>query len=126
MSKESAKFDFREGLEADKIIYKNTRTRWEHAFYYFLCIIFTWCYAWGFLWLNYYLYSNYEPTVKWIFIGVWLFVVLTIAIRGAVILIGYYSKKREKQRLKDQEAQIKNENLKPKGNEQAQAQNNQI
>jgi hypothetical protein len=117
MSRENIKFDFREGIDIDKIVYKNTRTRWEHAIYYFLCMLFTWLYAFGFLWLNFYLYANYEDVVKWIFIGVWVAVVLSIIIRGGIILAGYYSRKWDKERKKKEEENRMKEELKRKAEE---------
>ncbi len=126
MSRENIKFDFREGIDIDKIVYKNTRTRWEHAIYYFLCMLLTWVYAFGFLWLNFYLYANYENVVKWVFIGVWIAVVLSIVIRGGIILAEYYSKKWEKETMKLEEENKKKEELKRKADESKRLQQERI
>ena len=103
MGKEENKFDFREGLDKDKIIYKNTRLKWEDAIFYGLCAIITWGYGFGFLALNFYLYSNYEETVKWVYVGIWGFTVLTIIIKGGYQIRQNAVRKKEKQQILNDE-----------------------
>ena len=119
MGRDDCKFDFREGLDADKIVYKDTRTKWESAIYYCLLMIFTWGYGFGFLALNFYLYSTYENIMKWIFIGIWGFVVLTIVIKGGIGICAKNSAKKTKQ-IRLLEDQRKLEEIKKNKNDERQ------
>ena len=101
------KYDFREGINLDKIVYKETTIRWENAIYYTLLMFSTWLYAFGFLCLNFFLISNYEPVVRWIFLGQWLVWIFSIIIIGGYNLMNHYKLKDEKRKLKTDAAEAK-------------------
>jgi amino acid permease len=77
-------YDFREGLDLEKIVYKNDGINWKECIYYTLCIIGCWVYTAGWFALFHYAYINSEPTAFWIYVGIWLGFAIFL-----VIVIGY-------------------------------------
>lgn len=68
----TAKFDFREGMLLEKVVYKDTSCDWKSCLMYTGCLIF--CYSWGCAWfaLFFWAYINYENITFWVFIACWL------------------------------------------------------
>lgn len=97
-------YDFREGLEKDKIIYINDKRDWGGLFFYFCYILFAWSWAIANFSLWYYAYIYHEPTAFWIFVGIWLgFIVFLITV--SLVNIHRYNRKKEmklKQKLNDE------------------------
>ncbi len=65
-------FDFREGMDQEKIIYKNTGVDCRSYFYYFGYMLLSWIYAAGWFALFQYAYINHEPIAFWVYIACWL------------------------------------------------------
>ena len=74
-------YDFREGLDREKIIYKDTSCDCRSCMYYILYLLFTWIYCGGFFALFHYSYINYEPTAFWVYTAIWFaFIVFLLTI----------------------------------------------
>lgn len=99
-------YDFREGLDSEKIVYRNTSMDCKSVIYYILYLIFAWSWVVAFFALFHYAYIYHEPTAFWAYIGVWIAFCIFL---GAIIvfnLIHHYKTKRinnEKRAIKDAE-----------------------
>ncbi len=89
-------YDFREGLEKDKIIYKKTSFSCKYAIYYILYLLLTWAWMAGWYALFHIAYTYNEITAFWTYIGFWLF--FNIILIGFIIrnLAVYYGKRYHK------------------------------
>ena len=104
----SAKYDFREGMLLEKVVYKDESIDLKSRILYFLCIIITWC--WGCAWfaLFFYAYIYHEQITFWIFIIAICVHALIIILFGASTLMASKTKKEEKlYRLQMEEKQQK-------------------
>ena len=99
-----AKYDFREGILLDKVVYKNNSNNCVHNLLYVVCLLITW--AWGICWfaLFFYAYLFHEWATMWVFIACWL------ALAVVVIVIGFYTIERSKI-AKEKKRQLKEEKL---------------
>lgn len=96
-------YDFREGLDQEKIVYKNTGWDCGAIFGYIGYLILTWIWACGFFALFQYAYINHEPVAFWVYVGIWLFfvtILLTVIIYN---LCAYYNNKAQKKRMREEE-----------------------
>src|SRR5690349_13581011 len=97
-------YDFREGLDAEKIVYKNTSWDWRAAMYYLGYLLLTWAWAAGWFALFHYAYIYNEQTAFWTYIGIWLAfigVLLFIIIRNLVVHSN--NKKHKQEKIKAEE-----------------------
>ncbi len=104
----SAKYDFREGMLLEKVVYKDESIDLKSRILYILCIIITWC--WGCAWfaLFFYAYIYHEQITFWIFIIAICVHALIIILFGASTLMAAKTKKEEKlYRLQMEEKQQK-------------------
>ena len=92
----SAKYDFRDGMLLEKVVYKDESIDIKSRILYILCIIITWC--WGCAWfaLFFYAYIFHEQITFWIFVIAICIHALIIIILGARTLIASNNKKIEK------------------------------
>jgi type VI protein secretion system component VasK len=96
-------YDFREGLDQEKIVYKSSGWDWSAICGYGGYLILTWIWACGFFALFQYAYINHEPVAFWVYIGIWLaFVALLLTV--IIYNLGtYYSNKALKKKLREEE-----------------------
>ena len=99
-----AKYDFREGILLDKVVYKDKSHNWIHNLLFFASLLVTW--AWGVCWfaLFFYAYIFHEWATMWVFIAFWLLWAV------AVIGIGFYTIQRSKIQ-KEKKREMKEEKL---------------
>ncbi len=102
-----AVYDFREGLEKDKIVYKNDKWDWKGCFYYLLYLFATW--GWAVAWFAVFqtAYIFNEKTAFWIYIGLWFAFIITIITIYMVNLIRFYKKKSDKKKRLEEEVERK-------------------
>jgi type VI protein secretion system component VasK len=86
-------YDFREGLDQEKIVYKKESFDCKSCFYYFLCLMVCWIYTAGWFALFHYAYINHEPIAFWVYIGCWLAFALSLLTIIIVNLSKHYHRK---------------------------------
>lgn len=98
-----AKYDFRQGLEKEKIIYKNKYWDWRSFLKYIGYLLFTWSIVVSFFALFQFAFI-YHPSISvWVYGFCWLtFVLITITI----IIINLIKHRREKNKRKREAQKI--------------------
>ena len=123
----SGRFDFREGMLLEKVVYKDTSLDCASQFKYIGYLLLTW--AWGVAWfcLFFYLYIFHERVAFWIFVGCWIAFALTFIINSIVTLQRAKSRKLKKQhdRKEHQEIQEKIDKAKQEHYQQKSKKNDQ-
>ena len=96
-------YDFREGLDQEKIVYKNESMNIKYGFYYIGYLLLTWIWACGWFALFQYSYINHEAIAFWVYIGCWL--AFTLSLIGVITynLMVYYNKKNMKRIMRRDE-----------------------
>jgi hypothetical protein len=97
-------YDFREGLDQEKIVYKNTSWNLKHGFYYILYMLATWGWAAGWFALFQYAYINNEPIAFWVYIGCWLLFMVIMCSIIFTNLFRHYAAKERKRVFREEEA----------------------
>ena len=123
----SGRFDFREGMLLEKVVYKDTSLDCASRFKYIGYLLLTW--AWGVAWFSlfFYLYIFHERVAFWIFVGCWIAFALTFIINSIVTLQRAKSRKLKKQhdRKEHQEIQEKIDKAKQEHYQQKSKKNDQ-
>ena len=123
----SGRFDFREGMLLEKVVYKDTSIDCASRFKYIGYLLLTW--AWGVAWFSlfFYLYIFHERVAFWIFIGCWIAFALTFIINSIVTLQRAKSRKLKKlhDRKEHQEIQEKIDKAKQEHYQQKSKKNDQ-
>ena len=123
----SGRFDFREGMLLEKVVYKDTSIDCASRFKYIGYLLLTW--AWGVAWFSlfFYLYIFHERVAFWIFVGCWIAFALTFIINSIVTLQRAKSRKLKKQhdRKEHQEIQEKIDRAKQEHYQQKSKKNDQ-
>ena len=123
----SGRFDFREGMLLEKVVYKDTSLDCASRFKYIGYLLLTW--AWGVAWFSlfFYLYIFHERVAFWIFIGCWIAFALTFIINSIVTLQRAKSRKLKKlhDRKEHQEIQEKIDKAKQEHYQQKSKKNDQ-
>ena len=123
----SGRFDFREGMLLEKVVYKDTSLDCASRFKYIGYLLLTW--AWGVAWFSlfFYRYIFHERVAFWIFVGCWIVFALTFIINSIVTLQRAKSRKLKKQhdRKEHQEIQEKIDKAKQEHYQQKSKKNDQ-
>lgn len=123
----SGRFDFREGMLLEKVVYKDTSLDCASRFKYIGYLLLTW--AWGVAWFSlfFYLYIFHERVAFWIFVGCWIAFALTFIINSIVTLQRAKSRKLKKlhDRKEHQEIQEKIDKAKQEHYQQKSKKNEQ-
>jgi hypothetical protein len=110
-------YDFREGLEKEKIVYKNNRWNYDEFFLYLLVVLVAWSWAAGWFALFFYAYIYNEPIAFWVFIACWLAFVAALITVSVVNLCRHYAEKKrkeaDKKRLQREEEELHKKAHKP-------------
>lgn len=93
-------YDFREGLEQDKIVYKNDRCDCKSCVYYTGYLLFTWGLAVGWFAIFQVAYIFHEPIAFWVYIGFWLAFIVSFLIVATVNLCRHYSARAKRRIIK--------------------------
>lgn len=102
-------YDFREGLEPEKLIFKEETHRCREATYYSLYLLLCWSYACGWYALFHWAYINYEDITFWVLVGCWLaFVIIFIIIH--IVNICIHKKKKAEKKRHELEKQMETDN----------------
>lgn len=82
----SGRFDFREGMLLEKVVYKDTSLDCASRFKYIAYLLLTW--AWGVCWFSlfFYCYIFHERVTFWVFVGCWLVFAVTFIINSIITL----------------------------------------
>jgi len=89
-------YDFRDGLEPEKLIFKENQHKLREAIYWLLYLLLDWTYACGWYALFHWAYINYEDTAFWVFSISWIVFVLIFIINAIVNLIRNSNKRKLK------------------------------
>lgn len=92
-------YDFREGLDQEKIVYRNTDCDCKSVVYYLLYLMFAW--SWVVVWfaLFHYAYIYHEPIAFWVYIGVWLTFIIGLSSIIIYNLVNHSIKKKARKKL---------------------------
>ena len=100
-------YDFREGLDKEKIVYKNETWNVKYRFYYILYMLATWIFTAAWFGLFQYSYINHEATAFWVYIGCWLaFMVVLLGIISYNLCVYYSNKNRKLIMRKNEEIKL--------------------
>jgi predicted membrane protein len=92
-------YDFREGMEKEKIVYKDTGVDCRSFMYYVGYLLFTWVYMAGWFALFLYAYIYHESIAFWVYIACWLaFTIFLIVILSWNLRYFHQLKKKKKQK----------------------------
>ena len=91
------KWDFREGLLLQKVIYKDESCKFGEGIFFFGVIFLTW--IWGLAWFSlfFWMYIYHRTVSFWIFIAVFLIHFILLFFIGTYNIL--YSKHKKKQKL---------------------------
>ena len=98
----SAKFDFREGMLLEKMVYKDTSCDWKSRLMYIGFLLLTWTYGAAWFALFFYCYIFHEDITFWVFIACWIVHVGVLVGKGSHTLFKAKQKKEMKQKLKEE------------------------
>jgi hypothetical protein len=119
-----AKFDFRQGLEQEKIVYKNENWDWRSFLKYIGYLLFTWAMVVAWFALFQFAFINHPVISVWVYGFCWLVFVL---ITASIIIANLIKHKREKNRRKREaekvEAVIEMQNVEPLNEEERERSN---
>jgi type VI protein secretion system component VasK len=107
-------YDFRLGINQDRIVYKNDKWDWKSTMYYLLYMLFTWAYLVGWFCAFEYSYINHQRIAFWVYIGCWL-AFIGVFISFAIINL---AKAHQKKKKKQAKARMIQEELKRKEEEE--------
>ena len=97
-------YDFRDGILLEKAAYKDDSCDWKSKLLYIGFVLVAYCWAFAWFILFYYLYGNFEKTVFWVWIAIFL---LHFAILISVGVSNIQRAKAEKAKRKKEEADKK-------------------
>jgi heme exporter protein D len=86
-------YDFREGLEKEKIVYKKKKRDPVHDCYFLLYLLATWAWIVGWFALFLFAYTIHEFTAFWIYIAFWLAFVISFIIIAVLNIVESKNKK---------------------------------
>jgi len=96
-------YDFREGLEPEKLIFKENTHRCREFTYWLLYLLLCWTYACGWYALFHWAYINYEDITFWVLSMSWIVFVL-IFIIVAIVNLRTNSQMRKKKKAEQMAA----------------------
>ena len=102
------KYDFREGILLEKVVYKDDSCNCGYVLLYLLCLLLTW--MWGVAWfaLFFYSYIFHEKVAFIVFIVIWGVFAITVAVIGFLTIKKSKNEKlRKKMEKEDRERQMK-------------------
>ncbi len=103
-------YDFREGLEPEKLIFKENTHRCKESIYWLLYLLLCWTYACGWYALFHWSYINYEDTAVWVIGITWCVFVFGFLINAFVNLqMNKKNKLLKKEKREKEEKQVYNE-----------------
>ena len=101
-------FDFREGLDPEKAVYKDDSYDWVSVLKYIGFLLFAYCWGMGWFCLFFWLYGTYQRVTFWVFIGIFLAHIISIVIVGAINIQKNKTRKINKRKAKEEkEEQMK-------------------
>jgi hypothetical protein len=107
-----AKYDFREGLEKEKIIYVNKFWDWRSFLSYIGYMLFTWGFVVGWFILFQYAFINHPLISVWVYGFCWLtFIIITVTILISNLVKHRNAKMRKKREAQRLETVLEMQNL---------------
>lgn len=104
-------YDFREGLDKEKIVYRDTSCDCASFWKFVAFVLFSWSFMIGWFALFQYSYISHGRTAFWVYVIVWLVAVISFASWVTYYLIAYTNKKKK---LKAEKAIKEGKELKEK------------
>jgi len=99
-------YDFRDGLEPEKLIFKENTHKCKESTYWILYLLLDWIYACGWYALFHWAYINYEDISFWVLGISWIVFVLAFII-NSIINLKINSNAKKERKLKELEEQEK-------------------
>jgi amino acid permease len=104
-------FDFRLGIDQDKIVYKKDSFDWRNKVYFLIAVLVCWTFTAAWFALFQYANMNHYSTAFWIYIGVWLAFAIHLIIIITRNLGVHHMKKAEKIRKRKQEEEKRRQEM---------------
>ncbi len=102
------KYDFRDGILLEKVVYKDDSCNVGYVFLYLLCLLITWIWASGWFALFFYSYIFHEKTCMIVFLSIWgAFAIAVVIIGVLTIQKSKNEKARKKYEKEEREKQMK-------------------
>ena len=102
------KYDFREGILLEKVVYKDDSCNCGYVLLYLLCLLLTWMWGVGWFALFFYSYIFHEKVAFIVFIVIWGVFAITVAVIGFLTIKKSKNEKlRKKMEKEDRERQMK-------------------
>lgn len=102
------KYDFRDGILLEKVVYKDDSCNVGYVFLYLGCLLLTWIWGSGWFALFFYSYIFHEKVAFIVLIVIWcVFAIIVIVIGVLTILRSKNEKKRKKELKEERERQLK-------------------
>lgn len=119
------KYDFRDGILLEKVLYKDTSMNFGKNLLFILALVLTWC--WGAAWFALFLYSyiNYERTAFWVYIACWLAFAACVITFGVININISKNQKLLKKKLNEERVK-KEEEIEKAKKQRQQKKSNQI
>ena len=120
------KYDFRDGILLEKVVYKDDSCNFGYILLYLVCLLLTWIWASGWFALFFYSYIFHERIAFIVFIVIWcIFAIIVIIIGFLTIQRSKNEKIRKKEEKEIKERQLKEiKDAKKRRNENQRINNN--
>lgn len=109
-------YDFREGLEPEKLIFKENKHKCKETTLWFLYLLLCWSYACGWYALFHWAYINYEDIAFWVLSISWIVFVLIFVINSIINLKRNSNRKKLKKLEKERRLETETYNETQKRN----------
>ena len=94
-------YDFREGLDKEKIIYRNTSCDWASFFKWIGSVLLVWIWMAGWFAVFQYSYINHAKTAFWVYCIIWLTFMICLVSWLAFRVIRHYRRKSKLKKEKE-------------------------
>ena len=102
------KYDFRDGILLEKVVYKDDSCNCGYLLLYLLCLLITWIWGSGWFALFFYSYIFHEKVAFIVFIAIWgVFAIIVIIIGILTIQKSKNEKRRKKEEKEERARQMK-------------------
>lgn len=109
-------YDFREGLEPEKLVFKENTHKCREFTYWLLYLLLCWSYACGWYALFHWAYINHEDITFWVLAISWIVFVLIFSIIAIINLVSHNNEKKLKKLEKEKKVETKENNITEKSN----------
>jgi len=118
-------YDYREGLEPEKIIFKENKHKCKEFTFWLLYLLLAWTYACGWYALFHWAYINHADTAFWVLLISWI-VFIIIFVINSIVNLKRHSNNKKLKKLEQQRLETEQNNITQKRNYDPPTVSNQI